>query len=305
MSDQDLLNQRAVPGDNSAIDFAGMMLADLDRDYKGPKEDSAKLLAEAAALVETIPVPRIIRDEAIAEKLATLYRRIKDHAKNLTAFHAREKLPHKVRGETCDSFFFGQIDKLARRDKKNKAGAADVLFAIYDEFNQFKLREEELARERELERLAQIERDRVAAAQEAERVAEEARLAAERARAPAQIEKKQEIAQEAAVEADSKKVDAILATDAADKAELATKASPAQMVRTRYESGIIGTMQTENFAEVTDRATLDLEKLRPHLSIAVLEAALRLYAAGFAYSNAPENQITGAKFGKRPKSRIK
>lgn len=301
----DLDNPRAVPGDNSAIDYAGLMLVDLERDYKGPKEDTAALLAEAVALVDTIPKPRVVRDERIAAKLAILFRRIADHAKALTAYHAKEKLPHKVRGETCDSFFFGQIDKLKRRDKKNQPGAADILFALYDEFNQHKLREEEAARERELARLAKIESDRVAAAQEAERLAQEAAEAAERARAPAQIEKKVEIAEQAAVVADSAKVDAILATDAADKAELATKASPAQMVRTRYESGVVGTMQTENFAEITDRTILDLEKLRPHIPIAALETALRAYANGLAYSSAPEHQIAGAKFGKRPKSRIK
>lgn len=305
MTMQEDTNPRAVPGDNSAVDYGRIMLVELERDYKGAKDDTGALLIEAKGIVDAMPVPRTIRDEELAGKVATLFKRIRDHAKSLTAFHAKEKLPHKVRGETCDSFFFGQIDLLARRDKKNKAGAADVLFLLYDEYQQHKLRVEQLERLRAADEAAAAEAAAAKAAAEAARVEEEARLAAERARAPAQIEKKVDIAEAAAVAADSAKVDHMMATDKADAAELATKSKPADMVRERYDGGVMGTMGTVPFVEITSKDDLDLEKLRPFLKLEWLETALRGYAGSVSYSQDAAHQIKGAKFGKKPKSAIR
>lgn len=299
MSDLDLIHPHAVPGHNEAPDYARLITDEMQKTYLAEFELSAALRAEARNL------PAECNDEDTAGKYAALIKRIRDHAKVLTSHHDKEKLPFKIKAEAIDSVFFGEVDKLARRDKKNQAGAADVLYARYDDFQQRKLAAEKLKRDRELEEAAKIERDKVAAAQAAAAAEEEARQVLERARAPAQIERKEEIVEQAAAVADSAKVDAIMATDKADAAELATKAKPADMTRTRYSGGVLGTMGTEPFVEITDRATLDLEKLRPHLPIAVLETALRAYATGVGYSSDPAFQIAGARFGKKARSRIK
>ena len=288
-------NLRAVPGDNSGVDFARIMTDQLAVDYKGTVADAVALLEEARS------APKEINDDETAGKVAAIVKRLRDLAKTFDAYHKNEKLPHKTRAEACDQFFFGWIDKLARRDKKNAAGAADILFARFDDFQQRKLRAEQLKRQREADEAADRERIAAAAAAEAARVEEEARLSADRARAPAQIEKKAEAAQEAAVEADSKSVDHIIATDKADAADLATKAKPADIVRTRFDDGVMGTMQTEKFAEIVDRKLLDKEALWPHIKTEWLQTALNLWAGTTGHAE----QMPGARIGKRPKSRIR
>lgn len=296
--------ETSLPGMGHNLPDYGKEIADqIASDYEADLATAVALLEEARELYKTQPIAD--DDAEKAGRFAGLFKRIRDHVTLLKSHHAKEKQPHKVRAEAVDSAFFGVIDTLIRRSKTNKPGAGDYLASVYDDWNQRKLRREQIERERIAREAAEEERKKQEAAAEAARKEQEAREAAERARAPAQIEKKQEIADQAAVVADVAKVEAMVATDKADAAALATRAKPADLTRTRFEGGTTGTMGTERYVEIINKDELDLEKLRPHLSISVLETALRGYAGSVDYSEDARFQIKGAKFGKRAKTRIR
>lgn len=91
---------------------------------------------------------------------------------------------------------------------------------------------------------------------------------------------------------------------AAEEAYMATLAAPADIMRTRAADGSLATMAKEKFVEITDRNTLDLNKLRPYLPADALVTAIRKYAELVSFSNDESVQIAGAKFGTRPKSKV-
>jgi hypothetical protein len=122
----------------------------------------------------------------------------------------------------------------------------------------------------EAERRARIEAQRVAA-QEAARLKAEAEAA--------------EQAMLAKAEPTMDDLDHAIATEtAATKAEQtvavaqkAAEAKPAELARTRTELGALGTLQEVWLFRDLERDNLDLALLRPHLSIACLEQAVRSY----------------------------
>ena len=177
-------------------DFALLVTEWLNDRYGAVPQTVASLLAECAALVKDPATGEIreIADDETKSKVASLIKRIRDEVKKLNGFHEKEKTAYHRGGQASDQFFFGQIDKLLRRDKKNRAGAADILGDLLTAYDTRVLmaKQAELRRQaQEKARLEQEARDRAAA--EAAK-AEEDRLAAERARKPEIVEEKREVA---------------------------------------------------------------------------------------------------------------
>lgn len=297
-------NPRAVIGSNNPPlarsiaaddgDFALLVTAYLDEEYGGRSAIVESLLAEARE------IPKEIDNDDTKGKVTSLIKRIRDEAIALESFHEKAKTPYKRGGQAVDQFFFGRIDKLRRRDKKNNPGAYDVLNNRLTAYDTRKLAEEQARREAEWR---ESERKRLAAeAAERQRAfeAEHARIAAERARAPAKVEEKASIADAAEQQAVAASIETKVATAAADDARYATLAKPAEIIRSRGSDGTLSTMATEKFAEIVDESKLDKEKLWPFIKLEAKEAALRAYAANTGYTA----QMAGASIGKRPKSKV-
>lgn len=292
-------------------DFAGITTGYLATAYAKHIAAGEELLEEARKL------PREIPDDDVKGKFTSLIKRIRDHAKALTAFHSKEKQPYLRGGQAVDQFFFGTIDKLSRRDRKANPGAADVLNNRLTEYDNKVLEAERLRRQREAEEAARIAReaqekaDREAAEEAARvRAAEEAKLAAERARNPDRKEEKaavadaaQAAAAEQAPKTDAAAVDASAALAKAQEAHLATTARPADIMRTRGQDGTLSTMAQEKYAEITDYAELDkaMAALWPHIPAQAKQQAVNAYARATDY----RQSLPGCDIGRRNKSQVR
>lgn len=290
-------------------DFAIIVTDYLGAEHKKWPEAAAALLEEARQLPKEIP------DDETKGKVASLIKRIRDTAKMLDGIHAKEKQPYKRGGEAVDQFFFGLIDKLARRAKTNNPGAADILNARLTDYDNRKLAEERARRDREAAetaRLAREAQDRAEATRKDEerkqREADEAAAAAERARNPERKDEKiaaaQEVRQEAQQQgavADQAKVDAEVVTARAQDAYHATLTSSADIMRTRIGEGTLATMGVEKYAEIINRDELDKAALWPFIPLADLEKALRGWARNTDY----RQSMPGADVGRRNKSTVR
>lgn len=275
--------------------FAGTVTTFLDDEYRAQPKSVEELLAEARAL------PKEIEDDAMKGKFTSLIKRLRDKAKELDSHHGKESTPYLRGKQAVDQFFFGLIDKCARRDKKNNPGAADVLMQRLNAYDQRKLAEEQARRDEEARKAAAAAR---AAAEEEARLAreaEEAAAAAERARAPAKVEEKTAAAEEKAAQATAARVEATVAANQAQEARVASFARPAEIMRHRSDEGTLSTMAQESYAEVEDDTKLDKEKLWPFIKLEAKEQALRAWAKTTGHGQ----QMTGAAIGKRPKSVVR
>jgi len=289
-------NPRGVIGNNTdAPDYAKQESDRLQRDYGLLATNAAELKAEAALI--SFPIP----DDDTKGKVVSLIKRIRDTAKRADGFRELEKQPHFRRGQGVDQFFFGLIDTLAKRDRKNRDGVADELQSELNEYDNRKLLEEQ-ARRRKIAEDEAREAARLRAEQlEKDRIAEEARQAAERARKPETTAAKQEIANTAEVLATEAAIDATLAENRAEDAHVATLARPADIMRTRGSDGTLSTMAREGYAEIADARLLDKEALWPFISINEKEKALRQWAKSTGHTQ----EMTGAKIGFRNKSVVR
>lgn len=268
----------------------------LNDEYKQFDKPFDDLLDEARAIAAL----KVLPDKETRDKVPPLIKRIRDLAGKFNAFHTKEKEPYLRGGQAVDQKFYGKIDRLLRRVRTNKPGAADVLNAMLTDYDNAVL-----AAEQERRRLAAVEAARIAkAAQDkadAERIAaEEAAAAAERARKPETKEEKLDVAQAAAQTSAAANVEATVATARAEEAHIETLAKPADLMRERGDDGTMSTMAQEKYAEITDREKLDIAKLAPFLDYAALEKALRAWARTTDYRQA----MPGASVGRRNKSRV-
>lgn len=288
-------NPRAVAGNNEAPDYAKEVTDRLAEEY-------GKLNATVTGLLnEARDAPEEVADDATMGILAKLIVRFRDAANRLEAMRVSEKQAFLRGGEGVDQFFFALVDKCLRRDRKNRPGAADILQSRLDAYQQRKLAEEQARRRREAEETARLAREARNREEAERRAAEEARVAAERARKPETAEAKGVAAVQQESIADAAGVDAALATGQAEEAHIATLARPADMVRTRVESGPLVTMATEPYAVVEDAAQLDAIKLWPFVTLDAKEKALRAWARNTGFTQ----QMAGASIGKRPKSVVR
>ena len=285
-------------GDNTqTIDFAKVEVKRLKNEYGYVQESALRLIEQAKAIT-------VIADNDDKSKVIGLIKLLRDEAKRSTGLHEIEKAPHFRRGQGVDQFFFGIVDKLWKRDKKGNDGEGDRLNKLLTAYDV-----RQLAIEEEKRKAAALEAARIAQAAEAERLrkeqeAEAARLAAERARKPDTTAAKAAIAAAAEEAAMAARVEQTATAAAAEEAYMATLAAPADIMRTRAADGSLATMAKEKFVEITDRNTLDLNKLRPYLPAEALVTAIRKYAESVSFSNDESVQIAGAKFGTRPRSKV-
>jgi hypothetical protein len=269
----------------------------LKNEYGYVQESALRLIEQAKAIT-------VIADNDDKSKVIGLIKLLRDEAKRSTGLHEIEKAPHFRRGQGVDQFFFGIVDRLWKRDKKGNDGEGDRLNKLLTAYDV-----RQLAIEEEKRKAAALEAARIAQAAEAERLrkeqeAEAARLAAERARKPDTTAAKAAIAAAAEEAAMAARVEQTATAAAAEEAYMATLAAPADIMRTRAADGSLATMAKEKFVEITDRNTLDLNKLRPYLPADALVTAIRKYAESVSFSNDESVQIAGAKFGTRPKSKV-
>ena len=291
-------NPRAVIGGNlgnDAPDFARQEVDRLEQDYALVAKTADDLIAEADPLPEEIP------DDDGKGIVVDLIKRMRDTAARAEALRVTEKEPHYRRGQGVDQFFFRIVDKLARRDRKNKPGVADVLQQRLTNYDTRKL-EEERAR---LRRIAEEEARKAAIARAEEerlaREAEEKRLAAERARKPEIQAAKEEVAQQAEMAASEAAVVSLIADRAAEEAYVGTLAKPADLMRTRTAGGTLSTVARENYAELVDATKLDVAKLWPFVSLDAKEKALKAWARNTGFTQ----QMDGAAIGSRAKSVVR
>lgn len=287
-------NPRAVAGSNEAPDYARQVTEQMARDYAEVAETVAALLTEARAL------PEKVDDDETMGLYARIIKRFRDLGGRLEAFRIREKEPFLRGGNAVDGFFNALATKIARAKKTDKPGAADVLQARLDDYNQRKLAAERERRRREAEEAELVAREaREKAAREA-REAEEARLAAERARKPENIVMRQAAADAAESAASASGIEVTLAEGKAEEAQIATYAKPADIVRTRVDDALV-TMGTEPYAEIEDRTLLDKEALWAFINEDALAKALRAWAKVHGHNK----QMAGAAIGKRSKSVVR
>jgi hypothetical protein len=275
--------------------FAQTVTSFLEDEYRELLQTIPDLLAQAREL------PVEINDDAEMGTFARLIKRFRDTTARIEAFRVKEAEPYLRGKQAVDSFFFALAEKCVRRDKKAKPGAADILAARLDDYNQRKLRAEQERRRQEEEKTRREAEERRRAEEAARQEAEEKRLAADRARKAETIEQKSAIAQEAEAQATTAKIEADLAQERAEEARIATLAKPADLVRTRVEEGPTVTMGTEPYALIVDASALDKETLWPFISEDAKEKALRSWARTTGFNK----QMAGAEIGRRPKSVVR
>lgn len=290
------MNTTPMIGDNTqTVDFAKEEVERLAREYGHFLATTEELEQEAAA----IELP--IADNTVKGTVTSLIKRLRDTAKRVDGVREVEKQPHYRRSQGVDQFFFGMIDRLSRRDRKNRPGAADTLQEALTAYDTKLLLEEQERRRKIAEEEAR--RAAIARAEEERRLreAEEARLAAERARKPETQAAKEAVAGVKETEASAARIESTLAERAAEDAYVETLAKPADIMRTRGNDGTLSTMQTEGYAELVDKRLLDKDALWPFIKPDAIEQALRAYAKANDY----RVEMAGAKIGRRPKSVVR
>lgn len=257
---------------DNQTDYAAEVGSRLSKDYAELRNSVAGVLERLRAL------PKEIADEAALEDYSSVIRDGRDLKKRLDAYHDAEKQPYLRSGQGVDQFFFGLEEKLARRKPRDPAGGLDVADARVDDYMQKKLAAERAERER----VAKAERDKAdairreqeaaaAAAREAEQKAARARNADNIAAHEAEAARQRQIADEAR-EAE------ILAAQKADDALIDTKASAADMTRTRLDTGAVATMAQVPFVQIDDITLLDKNLLWPFLKEEHILMALKAWA---------------------------
>ena len=291
------VNPRAVIGGNTADapDYSREESDRLRRDYAELDRNVAELIAEADAMPDEIP------DDETKGQVASLIKRIRDASKRADGFRDLEGTPHFRRKQGVDQFFFGIIDRLTKRDRKNRDGVADTLQTRLTAYDNRKLMEEQARRRAAAEAAAREEARLRAEAAEKARIAEEARLAAERARKPETTAAKQEVANTAELLATEAAIDATIATSPAEDLHRKTLAKPDHIMNHRGSDGTLSTMAREGYAEVEDAAKLDMAALWPFISLDAKEKALRAWAK----SSGHRQMMTGAAIGFRNKSVVR
>lgn len=298
-------NPRAVIGGNNPPlarsiaaetgDFAQVVTGFLEEEYRQYPEQLNALMEAAEAL------PQTITSQEDKEATATVVKQFRDLNAKFEAFQKKEKQPYLRGGQAVDQFFFGMMDKIARRARGNRAGAADTLLGRITDYDNRKLAEERERRQREADERARIAREAQQKADQERREAEERRQAAERARTAANRAARASEAQEAEQRASAAHVEATVTSAQAEESHIATLAKPADLMRNRGNDGTLTTVQQEKYAEVDDRTALDKEKLWPFLTFDAVEKALKAWAKNTDYNV----QMDGARIGRRNKSVVR
>ena len=217
----------------------------LHEKLRDENQDLLKRRDELLAAAARVPA---IDDEDIARKVTDFVKQLGALVKASEAKRTDAKEPYLEGGRSVDGFFKAITDPV---DKAKKAVEKKLT---------------EYAREKaEQERRDRLEQERLAreAAELARREAEEkAKTAADAASLDDAIE--------AESKAESAQADLVKAAAAAD-------AKAAELSRTRGEYGAVSSLRTQWVFGDIDRASLDLEALRPYLPLVGIETAIRAF----------------------------
>jgi len=292
------LNPRAVPGSNEAPDYAKLVTERIAAEYAEFNTTLAEMLDQARAL------PSPIHNDEDALSSGALIKRFRDLDGRVEAVRVLEKEPYLRGGNAVDSFFNALRDKIGKRvktDRSAKPGAADVLQARINDYQDRKLAVERARLAAEQAEAARVAQEAARKAAEEARQAEEARLAAERARKPENIATKSAAAVEQERRAIEVEIEAKRQAEQAEEARLNSLASTADLVRTRGSdasgAGVLLTSAKENYALLVDRNKVDMNALRPYFTDAEIEKALRGWAKATGY----RTRMEGAEIGQRNK----
>lgn len=203
--------------------------------------------------------PQVIADEPTAEKFADAIRQINAAVKLIETHRTGTKEPFLAGGKLVDGVYRKISDPLLDLKKE-----MERRLTVYQ-------REKEAKARREREEAARL-------AREAEEAARREAEAAAAAMASAQDLDAAVMAEQVAAQA---------AADA-ERARKDAEVKAADLSRSRGELGAVASLRTFWTFRDLDRDRIDLEKLRPHLPLAALEAALN------AYIRAGGREIAGA-----------
>lgn len=317
MTDHSTTDPRLQPGANAnAPDYAKEEAARLEREYAGLKNTLQELAAEREKQTEIED-----DDKEAAVHIGGIIKRFRDLYARIENTRVIEVEPN-LRRMNADNAFFNGLKKIIqpedKKERRSMPGHIDHLQGLIDDW-QDRLEAKERARLEAIriedERLAKIARDKLIAEQaEAARLAAEAVLRqqeADRARTPVQIEKKAEVAEEAAkaaAQAEGAVHGAALTVEQtesnAERSYIDTRAKPADLVRTRgmtaQGGGVTLTRAKEKYADMVDRKKITDEgkvKLFAYFSDAEIEKAGRGYAKATQYAE----KLDGFLIGERTK----
>jgi hypothetical protein len=214
-------------------------------------EDASRLFARRDELLASAArAPEVVSDDETAGKVGDLIKLLTTAMKSAETARVGAKEPYLEAGRAVDGFYKTAILEPLERAKH----IVQVRLAIF-------LKQKEAAARRAAEELAQRERE------EAERLAALAE----------------------ATSSDATLAEAALAEERALEAAALAEAKAAELSRSRGDYGSVASLRTTWEAEITDRALLDLEALRPHFALADLEKAAR------AFTKAGGRELRGAR----------
>lgn len=254
----------AVPGHNQPPNWAKIVTDAMALQYADLLTTAASLLADAKKLPTEVTTPK--DSETVSASVVMMRKRMEEAEKSRVA----EKREYLEKERAVDGFFNSIIARLEK--------GSDILHARVHNYNEKRRIAEETKRRQEFEAAQATERAAAHKLVEERRLADEAAAAASRARKPENIDAHKQVAEQHTDNAESARVDTLMATAAADEARIATMQKPAEMVRERFDSGIINTMAQVGYVEVLDRDKLDMNKLRPYFKEAEILRAVTMYA---------------------------
>ncbi len=245
-------------GHNQGPDAAEALRQRLEERF-GPNVERRDELLEAFERA-----PETMGDDATAGRTGDFIKQLAAAVKDAETHRKAEKEPFLNSGRTVDGWFKGISEPLQAAQK--------VMTTRLTVYERAKAAEERKRREAE----------EAAARAEAEAAIAEAKERAAIVKNDADLD--------AAIQAEEA---AALARAAAQDAKKEAEANAAELSRTRGDLGSVASLRTAWVGELTDRATLDLEALRQHLSEDALEKAIR------AYVKAGGRELPGAQIEER------
>jgi hypothetical protein len=238
--------------------------------------------AIAAALKLASEAPAVVEDDDDIATCREAVKTLQGEQKRAEALRVENKAPYLDAERVVDSYFNSLKEKLATKQATITAAAKRYLDKKEAEERARREAEARIAREAERKRQEEAAAAERAAAEERRRADEAARQAAQ-AEADQRARAEQE-AREARAEAERKEAEAraarqkeVEAASAALEAEREVDAKPADMARTRVASGGMATLAQSWDFKIEAYADIDLDALRPYLTQADVEKAIRRY----------------------------
>lgn len=285
--------------------------AELDKAYKQRKADEKRRQDEEKARLAKEEAERKLREAQEAQRVAEEARRkAEEDAANarrkaeedrIAAEKAAAEARAKAEAEAAAIRKKAEDEAAAARADADRIRAESA--AKEEEGRRAQQAAERAAKEKEAE-AARIAKLAERAAQEREEAAERTRKEAERAARQVEREAEERALQaqrdvKAATREANKTLDeAVRADKYADKLERKADASLADLSRTRGDHSV-SSISTHWQGEVVDRASLNLETLRPFLPLDALNQAVN------AYVRAGGRQLAGARIWEEIKSQVR